>query len=74
MDIFTDMPGLQIYTGNYINEKNKGKDGASYRPHCGTAYETQFYPDAVNHPEFPSPVLSAGEEYLKHTVYHLYTV
>ena len=68
------MPGLQVYTGNYINEKNKGKDGAVYHPHCGTAYETQFYPDAVNHKNFPSPVLKAGEEYLRHTVYHFYTV
>lgn len=70
MEISTDMPGLQMYTGNYISTKNKGKDGATYYPYWGVAFETQHYPDAVNHPSFPSPVIRAGEEILSRTVYH----
>lgn len=70
MDVYTDRPGIQIYTGNYISEKNEGKEGATYHPRWGTAYETQFYPDAVNHDNFPSPVIRAGEEFESQTVYH----
>ncbi|MGN0369719.1 MAG: aldose epimerase family protein [Butyrivibrio sp.] len=70
MDIFTDLPGLQMYTGNFINEKNPGKDGAVYHPRCGVAFETQFYPDAINQPQFPSPVVKAGEQFNYCTVYH----
>lgn len=70
MDIFTDLPGLQMYTGNYINEKNKGKEGAVYHPRDGVAFETQYFPDAVNHANFPSPVVKAGEEFTTTTIYH----
>ena len=70
MDIFTDMPGLMMYTGNYINTKNKGKDGAVYHPFCGVAFETQYWPDAINHENFPSPVIKAGEEKISQTIYH----
>ncbi len=70
MDIFTDRPGLQVYTGNYISEKNEGKEGVTYHPRWGTAYETQFYPDAINHPDFPSPILRAGQEFVSQTIYH----
>ncbi len=70
MEIFTDRPGMQVYTGNFISEKNEGKDGVTYHPRGGTAYETQHYPDAVNHEEFPSPIVKAGEEYLSRTIYH----
>lgn len=70
MEISTDMPGLQMYTGNYISTRNKGKDGAVYRPYSGVAFETQYYPDAVNHPSFPSPIIRAGQETERRTVYH----
>ena len=70
MDIFTDRPGLQVYTGNYISEKNEGKEGAVYHPRWGTAYETQHYPDAINHDNFPSPIVKAGEEFRSQTIYH----
>ncbi|MCM1307156.1 MAG: galactose mutarotase [Butyrivibrio sp.] len=73
MEISTDMPGLQMYTGNYISPKNKGKDGAVYAPYGGVAFETQCYPDAVNHPSFPSPIIRAGEEKVSRTVYHFDT-
>lgn len=70
MDIFTDLPGLQMYAGNYINTKNKGKEGAIYHPRDGVAFETQYFPDAINHENFPSPVVKAGEEFVTQTIYH----
>ena len=70
MDIFTDLPGLQMYTGNYISEKNKGKENTTYRPRDGVAFETQYFPDAVNHENFPSPIVKAGEEFTTTTIYH----
>lgn len=63
----TTQPGVQCYTGNWISEQDpEAKGGAVYRERQGFALETQNYPDAVNHPEFPSPVLKKGETY--HTV------
>ena len=68
MYVSTDMPGVQIYTGNFISE-SEGKAGTDYHHHDGIAIETQFYPDALNHPEFPSPVLKPRKEYRYTTVY-----
>ena len=62
MDVYTDLPGVQIYTGNYI-VKEPGKGGSVYRHRPGVCFETQYYPDSINHPNFPSPVLKAGEVY-----------
>ncbi len=73
MDIFTDMPGMQMYTGNFLYDP-RGKDGAEYKARDGVAFETQFYPDAVNQPQFPSPVVKAGEEFNYCTVYHFDTL
>ncbi len=71
MDVYTDLPGVQIYTGNFIfNELGKG--GFTYRHRPGICFETQYYPDAVNHPNFPSPVLEAGEIYRTSTEYKFY--
>lgn len=68
MYVSTDMPGVQIYTSNHLSETS-GKAGAAYSAHSGIAIETQHYPDAIAHPEFPSPVLKAGKEYRGTTVY-----
>lgn len=62
MDVSTDRPGVQIYTGNFIFEE-PGKGGVIYRHRPGICFETQHYPDAVNHPNFPSPIVRAGEIY-----------
>ncbi len=70
MDIFTNMPGMQMYTGNFLWDGNKGKEGMSYHRGDGVAFETQFYPDAVNHPQFPSPFVKAGESFCYNTIYH----
>ena len=60
MDVYTDLPGVQIYTGNFIQDE-PGKNGAVYCRRAGICFETQFYPDSVNHPNFPSPIFKAGE-------------
>ena len=62
MDVFTDLPGVQVYTGNFI-DREPGKGGVVYRRRQGICFETQLYPDAINHPNFPSPIFKAGESY-----------
>ena len=68
MEVYTDLPGVQIYEGNYlVNEP--GKDGVFYKKRQGICFETQHYPDAINHDNFPSPVVKKGEAYKTTTVY-----
>ncbi|MDD6571325.1 MAG: galactose mutarotase [Thermoflexaceae bacterium] len=67
MEVFTDLPGIQMYTGNFLNDA--GKDGAVYTRNSGVALETQYFPDAVHHENFKQPVVKAGEEYDTTTVY-----
>lgn len=69
MEVLTTMPGVQFYTGNFLDGCPKGKGGAPYRSHWAFCLETQFYPDSPNHPGFPSAVLAAGETYENKTVY-----
>lgn len=71
MTVYTDLPGIQMYTGNFLNDA--GKDGATYTRNSGVALETQYVPDAVNHEEFASPIVKAGEEYDTTTVYQFET-
>lgn len=68
MEVFTDQPGMQIYTGNYL-EGTSGKNGVQYKNRCAICLETQLYPDSPNKPEFPSPVLKPGETYTQTTIY-----
>lgn len=68
MEVYTDLPGVQIYAGNYlVNEP--GKDGVFYKKRQGICFETQHYPDAINHENFPSPICKKGEIYKTTTVY-----
>ena len=60
MELFTDLPGVQIYTGDHLRENFAGKDGASYGPRSGVCMEAQFYPDSPNHAHFPSTLLKEG--------------
>ncbi len=73
MTVRTDRPGLQFYTGNYIPEGLPGKAGAVYHPRQGLCLETQAFPDALNHPSFPSTVLRAGEEWVSRTAFRFDT-
>lgn len=69
MKVFTDQPGMQFYTANFLSPERAGKGGAEYIPRCAFCMETQDFPDAVSHTEFPSPVLRAGKAYRRRTVY-----
>ena len=68
MAVSTDRPGIQFYSGNYL-EGEKGKGGVSYCYRGGICLETQYYPDSVNHPEWPQPIVKAGERYHSETRY-----
>ena len=69
METWTTEPGVQFYTGNFIPEGLRGKDGAVYHRLQGFCLETQHYPDAPNHPDFPSTVLRKGETFRSRTEY-----
>ncbi len=66
----TDLPGLQIYSGNFL-EENDGKNGMKWNHHMGFCLETQDFPDAINQPNFPSVVLRAGDAYDSCTRFHV---
>lgn len=68
MEVYTDLPGVQIYSGNFLVEE-LGKDGIVYKHRQAICFETQGYPDAINHENFPSVVCKAGEVYKTTTVY-----
>ena len=63
MEVWTTEPGVQLYTGNWIPEGTPGKDGCAYGLRSGFCLETQHFPDAPNHPAFPSIVVHPGEGY-----------
>ncbi|KAG6494402.1 galactose mutarotase-like [Zingiber officinale] len=68
MELWADQQGVQFYTGNFLRGV-KGKGGAVYEQHAGLCLETQGFPDAVNHPKFPSQIVAAGEEYHHNMLY-----
>lgn len=73
MEVYTDTPGMQLYTANFLNGE-KGKDGVTYSPRDGVCFETQFYPNSCNTPEFPSPVIKAEQQYDYVTIYKFTTI
>lgn len=68
MRVFTDLPGIQFYSGNYLNNVI-GRDGKVYRKYAGLCLETQGFPDSPNRPDFPSTVLRPGETYKTTTIH-----
>ena len=70
MAVSTDCPGIQFYAGNFLDETGKG--GVYYGKRSGVALETQFYPDALHHPDWPQPITRAGEKYHSQTVYRFF--
>lgn len=68
MEVYTTLPGVQFYAGNYIDPQ-EGKGGAQYAKRYALCLETQYFPDSVNEPEFPSCIFGAGKEYDSETVY-----
>lgn len=69
MEVYTTMPGIQFYSGNYLDGSLPGKENAVYGKREGLCLETQYFPNSMRHPEFPSPVLKAGKEYNHTTIY-----
>ena len=69
MEVFTEEPGLQFYSGNFMESKNTFKTGAKDDFRTAFALETQHFPDAPNQPEFPSIVLKPGETFTSTSVY-----
>jgi aldose 1-epimerase len=69
MKVYTDQPGVQFYTGNFLDGTLKGKGGKVYHQHDAFCLETQHFPDSPNHPNFPSTVLRPGETFKSTTVY-----
>ncbi len=69
MTVKTTQPGIQFYSGNFLNESIIGKDGNKYQKYAGLCLETQYYPDSPNHPEFPSTILYPNEQYHETTIY-----
>ena len=69
MEISTTEPGVQFYSGNFLDGSITGKGGTVYRFRNGLALETQHYPDSPNHPNFPSTILRPGQQYRSRTVF-----
>jgi len=73
LELRTDEPGFQFYTGNFLDGKLTGKNGVVYDQHNAFCLEAQHYPDSINQPKFPSVVLRPGQTYRQRTEYVFYT-
>ena len=69
MEVLTDQPAVQFYTGNFLDGTLTGKGGRTYPKRSALCLETQHYPDSPNHPDFPTSELKPGAEYKTTTVY-----
>jgi aldose 1-epimerase len=69
LEILSDQPGIQVYTGNYLDGSVKGKGGVAYGRQAAICLETQRFPDSIHHPDWPSTRLDPGQTY-RHTMVH----
>ena len=69
MEVYTDLPGMQLYAGNYLDTTHIGKGGCEYDKRHGVCFESQYFPNAVNVPEFPQPIAKAGVKAHSTTIY-----
>ena len=69
MEVWTDQPGVQFYTGNFLDGTITGKEGKVYQQRFALCLETQHFPDSPNHPKFPSTELKPGHKYHSVTIY-----
>jgi aldose 1-epimerase len=69
MEVWSTEPGVQFYSGNFLDGTITGKKGVVYRQYWGLALETQHFPDSVNRPNFPSTIVHPGSPYRSETVY-----
>jgi aldose 1-epimerase len=73
LEVLTDQPGVQFYTGNFLDGTIKGKGGKPFGHRSGLCLETQHFPDSPNEPSFPSTVLKPGQQFRSATIYRLST-
>ena len=69
LDVSTTEPGMQFYTGNFLDGTLTGKSGKIYQRRYGFCFESQHYPDSPNHPAFPTTTLKKGATYRSTTIY-----
>jgi aldose 1-epimerase len=74
MDVYTTTPGVQFYSGNFIDGAETGKENTVYQIRNGFCLETQFFPNSINCSNFASPILKTGEEYKHKTIYKFSTL
>lgn len=74
LEVLTNEPGIQVYSGNFLDGTVTGKHGITYNQRTGICLETQKYPDAPNKPEWPSALLKPGETYNSHCVFRFSVV
>lgn len=74
MEVFTDLPGIQLYTSNMLSPVKNSKNNAVYEKRCGVCFETQFFPNSINIKNFPSCMLKAGKEFDSVTIYKFSTI
>ena len=72
LEVLSDQPGVQVYMGNFLDGTLTGKAGTVYKANGGLCLETQKYPDAIHHPDWPSVRLDPGQTY-RHTMVHRFT-
>ncbi|MGI6577419.1 MAG: aldose epimerase family protein [Eubacteriales bacterium] len=73
MEVYTDLPGMQLYTSNAAWKNNTGKGGAIYQKHGALCLETQHFPNAINMSHFPSPIYRAGETFQSVTAFKFFS-
>lgn len=69
VEVYTNEPGIQVYTGNFLNGTVRGKKGKIYNQRTGICLETQHYPDSPNKPQWPSVILEPGQTYQSRCIY-----
>lgn len=69
LEVYTTEPAMQFYSGNFLNDQDKGKMDKSYKARTGFCFETQHHPDSPNQPQFPTTYLKANREFKSATVY-----
>jgi aldose 1-epimerase len=73
LQVLTDQPGVQFYTGNFLDGTITGKDGKVYNQRAALCLETQHFPDSPNHPKFPSTELKPGQKFHSVTIFRFST-
>ena len=72
MRVYTNLPGLQFYTGNFLDGTEIGKENICYGRRSGACFETQYFPDSIHHKNFPQAILKAGEVFQGETIFEFY--